>query len=220
VSQASPAYLRYETGGGEEWMMRIGAAADPALLILPPLFEEMNRTRALLASAMRLLAGRGLGCWLPDLPGTGESPRALADCGWADWREAAGAAGRRAKARAVVSVRGGALLDGATGSPFLWRLSPVEGASLARDLERAGLVSGGGAGGYAPGEALMAGLRGASPGGAPALRTVRLESDPGAADFKVDAPPLWRRSEPGNSSELAEAMAWDIEQWVRRCGAC
>ena len=59
--------------------MRIGAADAPPILFVPPLFEEMNRTRALIAAIMRALAARGYGCWLPDLPGTGESLRALGE---------------------------------------------------------------------------------------------------------------------------------------------
>ncbi|MEA3065760.1 MAG: hypothetical protein QOJ27_2212, partial [Sphingomonadales bacterium] len=83
-------YSRYRAGGRDEWMMRIGTG--PALLFLPPLFEEMNRTRALLAALMRRLAGEGYGCWLPDLPGTGESERPLEAVAWQDWRDAAGSA--------------------------------------------------------------------------------------------------------------------------------
>src|SRR5688572_10433849 len=67
------AYETFESGGGPEWLMRIGAAEAPAILFVPPLFEEMNRTRALIVAAMRGLAAGGFGAWLPDLRGTGES---------------------------------------------------------------------------------------------------------------------------------------------------
>ena len=100
-------------------MMRIGSGR--ALLFLPPLFEEMNRTRALLASTMRALAAQGFECWLPDLPGTGESERALEEVSWQDWREAAAAAFEAAGASASVSLRGGALLDEA--APARWRIA-------------------------------------------------------------------------------------------------
>src|SRR5687767_1953312 len=98
-------------------MMRIGDG--PALLFLPPLFEEMNRTRALLAATMRALAARGFGCWLPDLPGTGESERALEAVSWTDWREAAAEAFKAAGAVASVGLRGGTLLDDP--APARWR---------------------------------------------------------------------------------------------------
>jgi pimeloyl-ACP methyl ester carboxylesterase len=196
-------------------MMRIGSG--PALLFLPPLFEEMNRTRALLATTMRALAGRGFECWLPDLPGTGESERALEEVSWQDWTEAAAAAFHAAGAVASVAVRGGALLDQA--APARWRFAPATGTSLARDLSRAGLMTEGG-GGYAPAEALLAPLAAAEPPAGGRLRIVRLATDRGEADLKLEGPPLWRRAEPQNSSELAGAMASDISQWVRTCGVC
>lgn len=193
--------------------MRIGSG--PALLFLPPLFEEMNRTRALLATTMRALAARGFECRLPDLPGTGESERALSDIVWEDWRAAASSAA--AGTAASIGLRGGALLDEA--APLRWRFAPATGASLARDLARAGLMTEG-SGGYAPSEALLAGLAEAEPAVGGTVRTLRLSTDRGEADRKLDGPPLWRRAEPQNSSELAEAMASDIAIWVRSCGLC
>jgi pimeloyl-ACP methyl ester carboxylesterase len=196
-------------------MMRIGEG--PALLFLPPLFEEMNRTRALLATTMRSLAGRGFACWLPDLPGTGESERPLGEVSWQDWIDAATAAFAAAGAVAAVALRGGALLDVA--AAVRWRFAPAPGASLARDLSRAGLMTEGG-GGYAPGAALLAGLASAEPPAGGRVRSVRLASDRGDADLKLDGPPLWRRAEPQNSTELAEAMASDIWDWMRACAIC
>lgn len=195
--------------------MRIGSG--PALLFLPPLFEEMNRTRALLASAMRALAAEGFECWLPDLPGTGESERALEQVSWQDWRDSAAGAFEASGAVASVGLRGGALLDEA--SPARWRFAPATGASLARDLARAGLMTEGG-GGYAPSPALVEPLASAEPPGGGRIRTVRLSTDRAEADLKLEGPPLWRRAEPQNSTELADAMALDISQWVRSCGVC
>ena len=65
------AFDRYTVDGCSEWMMRIGRSEAPPILFVPPLFEEMNRTRALIAAMMRALSADGFGCWLPDLPGTG-----------------------------------------------------------------------------------------------------------------------------------------------------
>ncbi|MEO7177987.1 MAG: hypothetical protein ABIW83_04015, partial [Allosphingosinicella sp.] len=208
-------YSAYRVGGRDEWMMGIGSG--PALLFLSPLFEEMNRTRALLATAMRALAAQGFQCWLPDLPGTGESERALEEVSWRDWRDAADAAFAEAGAVASVSLRGGALLDAA--APARWRFAPATGASLARDLARAGLMTEGG-GGYAPAQALLGPLTEAEPAAGGTIRTARLATDRAEADLKLEGPPLWRRAEPQNSSELAEAMASDIIQWVRSCGVC
>src|SRR5947209_5072035 len=104
--------------------MRIGDTAAPRLLFLPPLFEEMNRTRAFLAATMRKVAAAGYCCLVPDLPGTGESERPLEETSWPNWQDAARAAAEGA--RAVLSVRGGCLLDAALRVPR-WRLAPVEG---------------------------------------------------------------------------------------------
>jgi pimeloyl-ACP methyl ester carboxylesterase len=86
VSAGGLRYDRFRVNGHDEWLMRVGPEDGPAVLFVPPLFEEMNRTRALLAAVMRELANKGFCCTLPDLPGTGESERALQTCGWADWR--------------------------------------------------------------------------------------------------------------------------------------
>ncbi|HEY1605965.1 MAG TPA: hypothetical protein VGF77_10260 [Allosphingosinicella sp.] len=207
-------YDRYIVDGRQEWMMRIGDPAAPALLFLPPLFEEMNRTRAFLAGVMRRVAAAGWCCRLPDLPGTGESERALEQMSWQDWRDAARAAADGV--RGVASVRGGCLLDSGL-APFTWRLAPVEGASLVRDLERAGLVAEGGGAGYAPSAALLESLRAATPKGS--ARVVRLASDRAEADRKVEGPPLWRRSEPQNSPDLVETISSDIIEWIASCAA-
>jgi pimeloyl-ACP methyl ester carboxylesterase len=215
VSGAGLDYVRYRAGESDEWMMRIGSG--PALLVLPPLFEELNRTRALLATTMRALAADGFACWLPDLPGTGESARPLGQISWQDWREAAEAAFRESGAVATVGVRGGALLDDP--APARWRFAPAAGASLARDLARAGLMTEGG-GGYAPSETLLGPLAAAEPAPGGTVRILRLATDRAEADRKLEGPPLWRRAEPQNSCELARAMASDVSQWVRTCGVC
>ncbi len=201
--------------------MRIGRAEAPPILFVAPLFEEMNRTRALVAAAMRRLAARGHGCWLADLGGTGESEADLGDLAWDDWRHdvkaAAGfveqAAGRPPL---VASIRGGCLIDDAAAAIGWWRLAPVSGRSLARDMVRAGLAGVEWAG-YAPSAELRGRLEDAAAVDQMPLRTVRLQSDAGAADVRLAGPALWRRSEPGNSAELAEAVAADIAAWHVQC---
>ena len=47
------------------------------------------------------------------------------------------------------------------------------------------------------------------------LRTVRLATDRAEADAKIEGPALWRRSEPGTSAALAEALAADLDEWSR-----
>ena len=220
MSEASLAFARFESYGRQEWLMRIGAEDAPAILFVPPLFEEMNRTRALLAAIMRRLAAAGFGCWLPDLSGTGESERDLGEVAWADWRHdvtsAAAHVAEKAGKPLIASLRGGVLVDDGAAARGWWRFAPVDGLALQRDMVRAGLAGVEWAG-YAPSDALKAGLAGATAAEVAPLRTLRLATDAQTADLKVDGPALWRRSEPGTSDELAEALAADLAEWSRAC---
>ena len=133
----APRFVGYQSGGMAEWMVARGPETGLQLLIIQPLFEEMNRCRAILAAVQRGLADAGVGSWLVDLPGTGESERALETVHFRDWRQAAADAAREiGSLSAVASVRGGCLLDDVVDAPR-WRLSPVTGAALVRDLTRA-----------------------------------------------------------------------------------
>ena len=223
MSQQELAYVQYRSGERDEWMMRIGAADAAPILFVPPLFEEMNRTRGLIAATMRALASRSHGCWLPDLKGSGESEAPLSAVQWDDWRHdvaCAAAFVEQASGRAplVASLRGGGLIDDGASAIGWWRLAPVAGASLARDMARAGLAGVEWAG-YAPSAELRGRLEDAVPVDQAPLRTARLASDAGPADVKLSGPALWRRSEPGHSPELAEAAAADIAAWHKTCAA-
>jgi hypothetical protein len=218
------AYHSYRSDGRDEWMMRIGDAKAPPILFVPPLFEEMNRLRALLAAVMRKLGEQPFGCWLPDLKGTGESEHELETVMWQDWLHdvtSAAAYVREVSGRdpLIAAFRGGALIDDAGGTARgWWRMAPVPGRALVRDMVRAGLAGVEWAG-YAPSPDLKASLEAATPGERPTLRVVRLASDAGAADAKLAGPALWRRSEPGASAELAEAIAADLAAWDATCAA-
>jgi len=221
VSGPPLAFARFRGSQSDEWLMRIGRETAPAILFVPPLFEEMNRTRALIASVMRRLAKRGHGCWLIDLGGTGESERDLAEIGWDDWRHdvslAAATIAEKARKPLVASLRGGALVDSGAAARGWWRFAPLDGAAVARDMARSGLAGGVEWAGYAPRDALKAALEAAAPAAVAPLRIVRLASDRGAADARVEGPALWRRSEPGNSAALADAIANDLHRWSREC---
>jgi pimeloyl-ACP methyl ester carboxylesterase len=203
--------------------MRTGPVDGAAILLIPPLFEEMNRTRALLVSVMLRLGGQGFNCWLPDLPGTGESERPLESCVWSDWTGAVRTVAELAReprgSLMIASVRGGALLDEVPDAAH-WRFAPVEGGSLLRDLSRSGLVGGEAHAGYMLSPSLAAAVGAAVPPDAAPCRTVRLASDPKPADKELEGPALWRRSEPANSTELAELIASDIGNWAHVCGVC
>jgi pimeloyl-ACP methyl ester carboxylesterase len=223
MTSSGLSYDHYQTGGVDEWLMGIGSPHAPPILFVPPLFEELNRTRALIAGIMRRVAAEGFGCWLPDLPGTGESGRPLETVSWEMWRNAVKAAAeqlaRGGSLAAIVAIRGGCLLDDSATAACVWRFAPVAGTSLIRDLQRAGLAAGGGNAGYELAPTLIGPLDIAAPASLPRVRTVRLASDRAEADLKVEGPALWRRSEPETKSELAAPIASDIVTWVRTCGA-
>ena len=205
-SPSGLAFERFRVGDREEWLMRIGRPHAPAILFVPPLFEEMNRTRALIVAAMRRLAKGGQCCWLVDLCGTGESERDLAEVGWLDWRHDVSAAAahiaEKSKKPLIAALRGGALLDDAAIARGWWRFAPQDGAAAARDMVRSGLAGGVEWAGYAPSDDLKAALEAAKPASLKRLRTVRLATDRGDADAKLEGPALWRRSEPGTSAAL------------------
>lgn len=205
-------------------MLRIGDPRLPPILFVPPLFEELNRTRALIVATMRRLAAEGHGCWLPDLLGTGESVTPLEQVALGDWRQNIAAAATHAAAASgklpvVASLRGGGLVDGGAEASCHWRFAPVAGRAIVRDLDRTSLAGGAEWAGYPASAELRAALATAEPVDVPQVRVVRLETDAGAADHKVAGPALWRRSEPGQSYELAAMLAADVNEWSRSCAA-
>src|SRR3546814_309386 len=82
--------LRGASMSALEHVLRIAPAGPPraTVLIVPPLFEEANRTRRTLVLAMRALAAEGLSALLPDLPGQNESPIPLVEADLTRWRVA------------------------------------------------------------------------------------------------------------------------------------
>ena len=224
MSVGALAYERFYNGRTNEWLLRAGDPRTPPILFVPPLFEELNRTRALIVAVMRRVAAEGNGCWLPDLRGTGESLLALEDVTWDDWRHDVSAAAdhiakESGKRPIMASVRGGCLIDDGVEAIGWWRFAPATGAALARDLDRASLAGGAEWAGYPASPALRDQLRAAAAADVTPLRTLRLETDAGAADRKVAGPALWRRSEPGSSDTLAKALAEDLIAWSRTCAA-
>lgn len=231
-------YRTYQWRGGEEWLAEIGTG--PPILIAPPLLEELNRCRAFIAAIMRDLARAGFRVVLPDLPGTGESPRDLSEIGWHDWPTTLSVLVRELRSGSqepvLVGFRGGCLLDGAADVVARWRFAPAIGSALTRDLVRArqaaspdkvraeAIVAQARAAacefaGYVVPPGLFTDLHDASPADVAGTRTVRLGSDPAGADLKVDGRPLWRQAEPATDPELSARLAQDIAQWARSCAA-
>ena len=199
------------------------------MVLALPLLEEANRTRSFAVTLLRLLAVRGIGSALPDLPGTGESLVATRDMTMLHLREAFEAAvehvwaGRRVFS---IAIRSGALLDTLATVAGRWHLAPQDGAELVRELARMASLEGARPVVEVAGNLLsrsfiaeLGGVAAVEADGMEAIRIVRLATDPRAADRKIAAQPLWRRSEPGNDPALAELLADDIVEWIAACGA-
>ena len=218
-----------------EHILRIDPAGVPraTILIVPPLFEEANRTRRTLVLAMRALAAGGFAAWLPDLPGQNESLVPLVEVDLVRWQDAlADVAATIDGPLIVASVRGGALIDHRAEAAAWWRLAPVGGASLLRTLMRARVSADREAGrtssleslqeqaqttplllaGNLLAPAMVAGLGTSETQAVTPLRSIGIGSD------GIAGTPLWLRAEPGEDSAMAAAIAADIAAWSTTCG--
>ncbi len=214
---------RYDWPGGHEALWRFGPDAGPVVLLLLPPLEEANRTRTFAVGLLRALGRRGIASILPDLPGQGESLLPTEAATLADWRAAVTAL-VAASDRPVIgaAIRAGALLDCDADLAGRWHLSPQSGTALVRELGRiAGQINRGAAtvdvAGNRIATALLDELDTATPCDTHPRRVVRLGTDPDDADLRIDAPPLWRRAEPGDDPVLADRLADDLAAWSRAC---
>lgn len=202
------------------WMGEDG----PTVLMIPALFDEGNRMRRLTVEVMRRLAGSGIACVLPDLPGLNESTMPLEQASLALWRDAMAALALATGARRVLAIRGGALVspDGLAG----WHYAPVVGASVLRQMVRARIIAGRELGredkhdallaqgrsggldlaGYRLGAAMIAGLERAE---APEDDITVIGHD------MVGGAALWLRAEPGYDAEQADALAAVVAMGMR-----
>ncbi|MFD0850344.1 hypothetical protein [Sphingosinicella xenopeptidilytica] len=204
-----------------------GPETGPCVLFVPPLFEEMNRTRRLLADLGRALAANGIGSVLADLPGTGDAT-GVPDI--AAWRLATAHLIERLVGRPlrVLAVRGGALLTDGSGSEGLYRVSPVaSGASLLREMMRAQAIADQEREGarispstyetrFERGETVALTGYDVTPGLAADLTALTLPD--AAVPLRVSAvegSPVWRQAEPAPAPAFAAALAEDIAAWMQ-----
>ncbi|MBR2174333.1 hypothetical protein [Sphingopyxis sp.] len=218
-----------------EHRLRIDPAGTPraTVLIVPPLFEEANRTRRTLVLAMRALAAEGFAAMLPDLPGQNESLVPLEQIDLARWQDAlAEVAAGIDGPTLVASVRGGVLIDHQVKAAAWWRLAPVGGVSLLRTLMRARVSADREAGLTSSLESLqeeakaqpllVAGNR-LSPEMVAQLGTSEAQAveplrNVGLGADGIAGTPLWLRAEPGEDAAMAKAIAADISAWSTTCG--
>lgn len=218
-----------------EHHLRIDPAGTPraTILVVPPLFEEANRTRRTLVLAMRMLAADGFAALLPDLPGQNESLVPIAEVDLACWQDALVRIAADVDGPVIVaSIRGGTLIDHRANAAGWWRLAPVGGASLLRTLMRARVSADREAGvtssienlheqartaplllaGNALSPAMIEQLGTAEGQPVEPLRSIGLGAD------GIAGTPLWLRAEPGEDAAMAGAIAADIAAWSKTCG--
>ncbi|HMS21567.1 hypothetical protein [uncultured Sphingorhabdus sp.] len=226
-----PEYRTYQFAGHEEHVLCFGAEASRQILIVPPLFDEMNRSRRMLVQAMRGLAERGTGSFLVDLPGCNESLTSLEKQSLSTWREAVGAAATQFGATHIASLRGGALVDNGAANLPHWRLAPAKGSSLLKTMIRtriagdkeagkatseAGLMEAAKAApielaGNMLGPAMVAELASAEPAEVAQLTLRALGQD-------IAGSTLWLRAEPQDDPAMSDAIATDLHEWSASCG--
>ena len=217
-------FEHYAWRGGREAVLRFGPDTSPIVIAALPLFEEANRTRQFACTILRALAVHGVGSVLPDFPGTGESLVATVDARLSYQREAYSTLSQRLGVRTyALSLRSGALLDIDATIAGRWHLTPQPGSDFVRDLERTRAArkperafENEYAGNLLSSE-MLAELRSAVPRDDGRRRVVRLDTDPRPSDATFTGAPLWRRSEPGNDTVLAQQLADDIAYWIASC---
>lgn len=206
-------------------MLRLGSKASPQVVLIPSLFHEGERTRAFAAALMRALARRHIGTVLVELAGLGESEANLPDS-LEPWAQAVENAREAVDASHTIAIRAGALLDGVVSPNRRYRIAPIGGAAIVRDLRRTAtmgqrdqtpdeppaLVR---LAGYPIPSTLLASLGEQHPA-EEAGRVARLAGDARPADVRMEGPLLWRQAEPDDPNALADAVADDLAGWLDR----
>ena len=209
-------YIKWQWAEGTATALAVNRGRAHRLLLVPALFDEGNKLRRFSVEVMRRLDAAGVDCWLPDLPGCGESLAPLAAQTPSTWRAAMTAAAEQFAATHVLAIRGGALV-----APALpgWALAPVKGASVLRQMLRARVLAAREAGREESSEALLAEgmasgleLAGYALGSEFITEFQNLEMI-NSSDFEVveqarlGGPGLWLRAEPGEDPAQADALA-------------
>lgn len=232
----SPAFVSYEFADREELCLCAAPRSLRRIMLVPPLFDEMNRMRKMLVDVMRCLEALDIGSFLPDLPGTNESLIALEKVSLSDWQNAVKACAQQHDISHIASFRGGALAVAELPSASHWIFNPVKGATLLRTMLRTKLASDKESGlstslaelssqaeagplelaGNIIGSDLFTQLNNA---GMPELanqRIIRLDSDNKSCDGQIPGSALWLRAEPDDDPTMSSAIADDIDGWLSK----
>lgn len=231
-----PAFVDYEFADRKELCLCKGTPAAPRVLLVPPLFDEMNRMRRMLVDVMQSLESLQICSFLPDLPGTNESLVALDQISLADWQGAVWACAQQHDISHLASFRGGALAVAALPGASHWIFTPAKGPTILRTMLRTKVAADREAGrntglaelaaqaetgpielaGNIIGPELFAQLNAADIPEMKNQRIVRLESDSKPADGQIAGSALWLRAEPDDDPAMSAAIARDIAGWMRQ----
>ncbi len=219
-------HLTYSSDEYDEQMLVFGEdGAARRILIIPPLFDEMNRMRHTLTEAMRGLANNGIASALPDFPGCNESLSPLEKQSLTGWRAAMANAAEYFAASHIFSTRGGCLIDDFDPVVPTARLAPVKGKSLLNMLVRTRIAGDKEAGIKSSAEQLeQLALDGAVELAGNAISAAMWRelaaAEPrelqGVWDIKpkdINGSALWLRAEPQHSPEMAAGLAALLTQW-------
>jgi hypothetical protein len=228
----------YDAPSGREFCLSFGVAtAQRRIMIIPPLFDEMNRMRRVIVSAMRHLERFGIASFLPDLPGCNESIADLTTHSLSTWKLAMASAANRGNSTHIASLRGGALIDETHSDLPHWRFVPAKSETLLKAMLRtrvagdkeAGLITTSASllkqaehspielGGNWLGPQMIAELSVTEAEQLHDLRVVTLGDGPNA----VTGSALWLRAEPQDDANFAVAIADDLAQWtLHRTAQC
>ena len=230
----APAFVSYEFADRKEFCLSFAASSSRRVMLVPPLFDEMNRMRKMLVDVMRSLHALNISSLLPDLPGTNESLIALERVTLADWKAAVQACAEQHDISHIASFRGGTLAVADIASASHWLYSPIKGATLIRTMLRTRIASDRESGlttslaeltaraetgplelaGNVIGPDLFVQLNGADITDMPDQRIVRLESDSKPSDVQIAGSALWLRAEPDDDLAMSAAIAQDIAGWI------
>ncbi len=224
-------HVTYQCGGADEFCLTVGPEFSAhKLLILLPLFEEMNRMRRVVVRTMRHLADHDVQSYLPDLPGCNESKAPLDIQDLDGWIRTVADICEAFNITHIASIRGGALIDHAYYDLPHWRFAPTNGAALARTMLRTKLASEKENGrvvtidqlmakaekapielaGNMIGGAMLTQLMDAKPAPLPHLRELAL----GEGEDEIIGSTLWLRAEPQDDADMAIAIADDLHRWI------
>ncbi|GAB5488657.1 MAG: hypothetical protein Pars2KO_22270 [Parasphingorhabdus sp.] len=225
----------YRFAGRDEYCLSAGTEHNVQVLLIPPLFDEMNRMRRMMVDVMRMLSERDVGTILPDLPGTNESLFPQEEASLEIWTTALKSClGIHEKCTFIASFRGGCLIDDISDELPIWRLTPVKGKSLLRTMMRTRIAADREIGitigmsdlstkvktetielaGNIVARLMFEQLEEAAPKTPNSLRTARLHADSQPSDVKLDGNPLWLRAEPDEDTLLSQSIADDLKKWI------